>query len=99
HAAADLDGARGWASLDLFAAFLGEDPCLPEPEHAVTWWGRIDALVQVLVFVPILITWTGLAAAALGARKGESILQSWEAGRVPGLALHDVALYTAVIVV
>ena len=96
---ADLSAARGWASVDLFTAFLSEDPGLPEPEGAAKRWGLIDGLVQMLIFAPILLTWASLAFAAFGARGGESMLQAWEAGSVPGLALRDVALYTAVIVV
>jgi hypothetical protein len=95
----DIDAARGWASVDLFTAFLSEDPGLPEPEGAAKRWGLIDGLVQMLIFAPILLTWASLAFAAFGARGGQSMLQAWEAGSVPGLALRDVALYTAAIVV
>jgi hypothetical protein len=94
-----LSAARDWASVDLFTAFLSEDPGLPEPEASAKRWGLIDGLVQALIFVPILLTWASLAVAAFGARSGESMLQAWEAGSVPGLALRDVALYTAVMVV
>jgi hypothetical protein len=94
----DIDAARGWASVDLFTAFLSEDPGLPEPEGAAKRWGLIDGSVQMLIFAPILLTWASLALAAFGARGSESMLQAWEAGSVPGLALRDVALYTAAIV-
>jgi hypothetical protein len=97
-AATDITAARAWASVDLFPAFLGEDPGLPEPEGAAKWRGRLEGLTQVLVFVPILLAWAGLAFAAFAAKPGESMLQAWEAGSVPGLALRDVALYTAAIV-
>ncbi|MCW2930364.1 MAG: hypothetical protein JWM19_1326 [Actinomycetia bacterium] len=90
--------ARAWASVDLWAAFLSEDAGLPESERRAKHWGRVEGAVQVLVFVPILVTWVGLASAAFGARAGESMLQAWEAGSVPGLGLKEVALYTAAIV-
>ena len=90
--------ARAWASVDLWAAFLSEDAGLSESERRAKHWGRVEGAAQVLVFVPILVTWVGLASAAFGARAGESMLQAWEAGSVPGLGLKEVALYTAAIV-
>lgn len=99
HAApTSLDSARGWASVDLFAAFLSEDPGLPEARRAGRFWTTLDGIIQVAVFVPILLTWIGLAGAAFTARSGESMLQSWETAGLPGFALHLVAVYTAGIV-
>jgi len=88
--------ARAWASVDLFTAFLSEDLGLPEPEHAAKRWGLVDGAVQVLVFVPIMLTWASLAFAAFSAGSGESMLQAWEAGGV--LGLKTVAICTATIV-
>jgi uncharacterized phage infection (PIP) family protein YhgE len=93
-----VDAARGWAGVDLFTAFLSEDPGLPEPEVPARRWALTSGVVQILIFLPILLTWASLAFAAFDARAGQSMLQAWEAGSVPGLALRDVALYTAAIV-
>jgi hypothetical protein len=99
--------ARRWASVDLLGSFLGDENDLPER-------GRVSRLldfsVQVLVFVPIAVTWLGLFIAArayqeadaAGALHGESFMQGWQTGfggRVPGLFVFDkIALYTFVLV-
>jgi hypothetical protein len=103
----EADEARRWASVDLLGSFLGEENDIPER-------GRVSRLldfsVQVLVFVPIAVTWLGLFIAArayqeadaAGALHGESFMQGWQTGfggRVPGPFVFDkIALYTFVLV-
>lgn len=101
------DEARRWASVDLLGSFLGEENDFPERGHLAR---LLDFAVQVLVFVPIAVTWLGLFIAAVayrdadaaGALHGESFMQGWQTGfggRVPGLFVFDkVALYTFVLV-
>lgn len=106
-----LDSARHWATVDLFETFLGEgsDELGTPPSHE--WlWRAIDTAVQVLVFVPIAVTWLGLAlaagafraATAAGDLHGQSFLQGWQegfGGRVPGwLTFNYLASYTSALV-
>ena len=100
------DRARKWAAVDLFAVFLSEEPAVSETGGAARFWQVVDTSVQVLVFVPIALTWLGLALAASayraaqanGSLRGESFLQGWQTGfhgRLPSLVTFDhVALYT-----
>jgi len=78
----------GWAGVDLFAAFLQEET-VRSAGPAVRWAGRmLDIVVQVMFFLPILITWIGLTEAtrayrAVSATKGhasQSFLQGWQNG-------------------
>ena len=95
---ANLESARHWANVDLFAAFLDENPGRAETGWAARVWAGADTAVQVLVFVPILLTWIGLAWAAFADRGGQSLLQVWQSGGAFGVSFHLVALYTACIV-
>jgi hypothetical protein len=92
----NASSAADWARVDLFSAFLSEDPTVPERERFPWWWALADHILQVGVFVPIFITWLGLALAAYSAQPGQSMLQSWESGSI--LSLHRVALITAGVV-
>ena len=92
------EAARKWANVDLFAAFLSEDPGRDEAGWPARVWAAIDTAVQVLVFVPILLTWIGLTSAAFADRNSQSLLQTWQTGRMFGVSFHLVALYTACIV-
>ena len=92
------EAARKWANVDLFAAFLTEDPGRDEAGWPARAWAGIDTAVQVLVFVPILLTWIGLTSAAFADRNSQSLLQTWQTGRMFGVSFHLVALYTACIV-
>lgn len=99
--------ATRWASVDLLGSFLSEENDIPERGQVSRF---LDFAVQVLVFVPIAVTWLGLfiaatayrAAATAGDLHGESFMQGWQTGfdgRVPGLFVFDkVALYTFVLV-
>ena len=92
------EAARKWANVDLFAAFLSEDPGRDKAGWSARIWAVIDTAVQVLVFVPILLTWIGLTSAAFADRNSQSLLQTWQTGRMFGFSFHLVALYTACIV-
>ncbi len=92
------EAARKWANVDLFAAFLSEDPGRDKAGWSARVWAVIDTAVQVLVFVPILLTWIGLTSAAFADRNSQSLLQTWQTGRMFGFSFHLVALYTACIV-
>jgi hypothetical protein len=104
---AEPDEARRWASVDLLGSFLGEENDIPGRGRVSRF---LDLSVQVLVFVPIAVTWLGLFIAArayqeadsAGALHGESFMQGWQngfGGRVPGVFVFDkIALYTFVLV-
>ena len=102
----DFDGARIWASVDLFGAFLGDGNEVLEDGGS---WRLLESMIQVGVFVPIAVTWVGLALAAwayraadnAGTLGGESFLQGWERGfgKLPvGLTFDWFAIYTCVLV-
>lgn len=99
--------ARHWATVDLFAAFLGEGSDGIGASPSREWlWRIVDTAVQILVFVPIAVTWLGLgmatrayrSAAAAGALHGESFLQGWQDGfggrLLSWLTFGHIAFYT-----
>lgn len=76
---------HNWAGVDLFSAFLREGTVGPRR----VWLLRIlDIWVQVLFFVPIVVTWLGLYEATTAYRQalkikafaGESFLAGWQSG-------------------
>lgn len=114
-----------WAELDLAGAFARPELFAPEPlrqtgrmRRALPWlpknpaWERaIEATLGVFVFVPLLITWTGLyeATSAYGALSATDkqqatrpFLQLWASGfdgRLPSLfRFGDVACGAVVII-
>lgn len=93
--AGDPEKAVKWARVDLFSAFLSEDPTVSD-KSAAKRLTRYEIVLQVGVFVPIFITWLSLAVAAFTASPGQSMLQSWESSGF--LSLHWVAVATAVLV-
>jgi methyl-accepting chemotaxis protein len=102
----DFDRARLWASTDLFGAFLGDGNDVPEGGW---FWRLLESTIQVGVFVPVAVTWVGLALAAwayraaenAGTLGSESFLQGWEKGfgKLPvGLTFDWFAIYTCVLI-
>ncbi|MEU0490947.1 hypothetical protein ABZ249_17100 [Nocardiopsis sp. NPDC006139] len=93
-----------WSEVDLGASFPPES-IAPAPAEDTTR-KVLDALPSGLVFLPVLITWAGLAAAAGAhgrshadpALEGLSFLERWQNGfngTLPGwLAFDQVAYYT-----
>jgi hypothetical protein len=79
---------RNWAAVDLFNVFLSDtnDPAATGPGDRLS--RVLSILTQVLVFVPIMWTWLGLALAssaykaaiAAGTIGSESFLQGWQTG-------------------
>ena len=97
-----------WTTVNLQVAFLGGESALRV--RTGPGWKYIHVLLEVLVFVPIFLTWTGLIFAtfayrdALSARAldGESFLQGWQTGfggRLLGIFEFGwLAVYTVVAV-
>ncbi|WP_017579144.1 hypothetical protein [Nocardiopsis valliformis] len=94
-----------WAEVDMGSAFAPDVSIgSPPPEEGVRSW--IDHVPTALVFLPILITWSGLALAAGAygrsrddaALEGLSFLERWQDGfngALPTmLAFDNVALFT-----
>jgi hypothetical protein len=80
------DRARRWATVNLHEVFLGEES--PVGARRSRLMHVFDVAVEVLVFVPVVVTWLGLAL-AFGAYEsasqahtldGESFLQGWDDG-------------------
>jgi hypothetical protein len=105
----DFDTARQWASIDLFGVFLGDGTEALPADPGGGFWRFLEAAVQVGVFIPIAVTWIGLATAAWvyrsaengGTLGGESFLQGWERGfgELPaGLTFDWFATYTCMLV-
>ncbi|WP_150241583.1 hypothetical protein [Nocardiopsis quinghaiensis] len=101
------DGERleTWAEVDLGTAFPAAETIDP-PTRGGAVRGIVEAAPTALVFLPILITWTGLAQAAeaYGRSQGDasleglSFLERWQGafnGELPAwLAFDRVAVYT-----
>ncbi|TDD78007.1 hypothetical protein [Actinomadura rubrisoli] len=91
-----------WANVDLFVLFLGTASLPPIKSR------RVQRAPAILVFAPVLVTWTGLAVGMYYYRAtlhdrgmdGQGLLQRWEGrfgGQMPWLLSFDVfALLTVV---
>lgn len=106
----DPHEAEGWAELDLAAAIGPPVAAASEPRRP-RLRAFVDAAPSVLVFLPIVLTWLGLAAAVhayqslesdatrRAAFAGRSFLELWQegfGGRLPApLDFGWVAMYTA----
>jgi hypothetical protein len=99
---------HNWAGVDLFSAFLREGTVSP----GRVWFGRIlDIWVQVLFFVPIIVTWFGLYEATKAYRQAikikafasESFLAGWQSGFHGNLSgafsLDQVAIDVVLVIV
>ncbi|MDT0326861.1 hypothetical protein [Nocardiopsis lambiniae] len=106
--AADLESRSRleiWSEIDLGASFPAAESIGPSGTKGVTH-RILDVLPAGLVFLPVLITWAGLAMAAGAhgrshadpALQGLSFLERWQNGfngALPGwLAFDQVAYYT-----
>ncbi|MFE5721921.1 hypothetical protein [Streptomyces erythrochromogenes] len=99
-------GLEVWAGGGLVAAYGGPDALAPGPDEDAARGRRLGALPTVLVFVPLLITWFGLGAAAwayqrmrdAGSTAQGSFLTLWQQGfdgRLwPVLRFDMMALWT-----
>ncbi|MFG2335335.1 hypothetical protein [Streptomyces yangpuensis] len=99
-------GLEVWAGGGLVAAYGGPDALAPGPDEDAARGRRLGALPTVLVFVPLLITWFGLGAAAWayqrmrdsGSTAQGSFLTLWQQGfdgRLwPVLRFDMMALWT-----
>ncbi|MET7394598.1 hypothetical protein ABZS66_14010 [Dactylosporangium sp. NPDC005572] len=92
-AALDPDAPdEGWADLDVVATFGRPESVAPAQLPRQSWRIALDEAPAVLVFLPVLITWFGLAIATLAygrmladpatraAAEGRSFLQLWQEG-------------------
>ncbi|WP_338709456.1 hypothetical protein V6P99_03815 [Streptomyces virginiae] len=105
-AVAGGSGLEVWAGGGLVAAYGGPDALAPGPDEDAARGRRLGALPTVLVFVPLLITWFGLGAAAwayqrmrdAGSTAQGSFLTLWQQGfdgRLwPVLRFDMMALWT-----
>ena len=91
----DSVGAQLWASVDIVGVFLGEGNQLLEETPPEGPRRSLERIIQVGVFVPILLTWIGLAHAAFTVKVGESLLQAWETGGWRWFTFRWVAVYIA----
>lgn len=99
-------GLEVWAGGGLVAAYGGPDALAPGPDEDAARGRLLGALPTVLVFVPLLITWFGLGAAAWayqrmrdsGSTAQGSFLTLWQQGfdgRLwPVLRFDMMALWT-----
>jgi hypothetical protein len=121
--AADLDADRrlqAWAELDLVETFVRPESLAAVPSGAPTgtpWWRRaprdgvLEAVLGVLVFIPLLVTWFGLreAVRAYGELSRDNpkqatrpFLQLWQTGFGGHLAavgrFENVAMMAVVLI-
>ncbi|MEV7579224.1 hypothetical protein [Streptomyces erythrochromogenes] len=106
EAVARGSGLEVWAGGGLVAAYGGPDALAAGPDEDAARGRRLGALPTVLVFVPLLITWFGLGAAAWayqrmrdsGSTAQGSFLTLWQQGfdgRLwPVLRFDMMALWT-----
>ncbi|MEU9081356.1 hypothetical protein [Streptomyces sp. NPDC048357] len=99
-------GLEVWAGGGLVAAYGGPDALAPGPDKDAARGRRLGVLPTVLVFVPLLITWFGLGAAAwayqrmrdAGSTAQGSFLTLWQQGfdgqLWPVLRFDMMALWT-----
>ncbi|MBC7268296.1 MAG: hypothetical protein H5T76_06165, partial [Streptomyces sp.] len=107
--AASVRGGTGladWAGGSLVAAYGGPDALDPDPGAAGRRGRRFGSLAGALVFLPLLITWVGLGAAAWANRRMReagsdaegSFLTLWQQGfdghLWPVLRFDMMALWT-----
>jgi hypothetical protein len=105
----NADRARAWATVDLFAAFLSDDPLPADESGKDRTWAAVEAAVRAFALLPVLVALTGLAWAAIvyrdatyhGALHGQSFLYGWQngmGGRLPAwFTLDRVVLYAAIL--
>ncbi|MEU7726854.1 hypothetical protein AB0B78_16665 [Streptomyces sp. NPDC040724] len=87
-AVAGGSGLEVWAGGGLVAAYGGPDALAPGPDKDAARGRRLGVLPTVLVFVPLLVTWFGLGAAAwayqrmrdAGSTAQGSFLTLWQQG-------------------
>ncbi|MFD4869378.1 hypothetical protein [Streptomyces sp. NPDC058412] len=106
EAVARGSGLEVWAGGGLVAAYGGPDALAPGPDKDAARGRRLGVLPTVLVFVPLLITWFGLGAAAwayqrmrdAGSTAQGSFLTLWQQGfdgqLWPVLRFDMMALWT-----
>ncbi|BCB81589.1 hypothetical protein Pflav_079990 [Phytohabitans flavus] len=101
---------EGWTEVDLVAAYVDRSSLAPMPRRLGRLRALLDLAPAVLVFVPVLVTWFGLAAATSAYDRmrrdpelaamavGRTFLDLWQdgfGGTLPGaLAFGHVAVYT-----
>ena len=106
----DGTDADRWAAVDLHAAFMRNDTVEARKGLRGKAGPYVGLGIQVLVFVPILVTWLGLMLATGAYRQAqadpllahESFLQGWQTGFGGHLSdlftLNHLALYTVVLI-
>jgi len=97
------EGLAQWAGGGLLAAYAGPDALAPDPGRRGRWSRRLEAASSVLVFLPLLLTWSGLGAAVLAYRQlsstradaSASFLALWQQGfqgHLPALLRFDLVV-------
>lgn len=106
--------ARLWSTVSLYDAFLGADDEVGADGEVESpqgrFWHGMEMASQVLVFVPIVLTWLGLGLATIAYHDGlkdpklagVSFFQGWQTGfdgRLPAFVTFGwLAWYTVMIV-
>jgi hypothetical protein len=110
QAVASGTGLAQWSSGGLAAAHAGPQALAPGDRRSSVWARRAGLASSVLVFLPLLLTWSGLGAAVLAYRaeqRGRStpltgtFLELWQQGfgghLVAFLRFDFLVLYTVVL--
>jgi hypothetical protein len=106
----DLDRAALWAETDLTSMFVVDDQSR-DADLETPRVRRVEAARAILIFLPLLITWLGIALAtrayaAVEAKSSSSFIALWEQGfpgyegfvlKLSHVALLDVAAIGALI--
>ncbi|MEU5520625.1 hypothetical protein ABZ759_07935 [Streptomyces sp. NPDC047860] len=94
-----------WSGGGLVAAYAGEGALAPRAEGAAVWARRLGSATAVLVYAPLVLTWSGLGLAMYAyheARQDRSVqlqgtfLEMWQqgfAGHLPELVRFDALVW------
>ncbi|MFE0517263.1 hypothetical protein ACFW2E_47445, partial [Streptomyces sp. NPDC058964] len=95
------NGLSAWSGGGLVAAYAGEGALAPRTEGAALWARRLSAATAVMVYFPLVLTWSGLGLATYAyhqarrdpsARLRGSFLDMWQqgfAGHLSGVLRFD----------
>ncbi|MCF1649914.1 hypothetical protein, partial [Streptomyces indiaensis] len=99
------EGLAAWSGGGLVAAYAGEGALAPRTAGAAAWARRLGSATAVLVYAPLVLTWSGLGLAMYAyhearqdpsARLRGTFLEMWQQGfdgHLPGLLRFDALVW------
>lgn len=99
------EGLAGWSGGGLVAAYAGEGALAPRTGGAAVWARRLGSATAVLVYLPLVLTWSGLGLAMYAYREARrdpsarlqgTFLEMWQqgfAGHLPAFLRFDALVW------